>query len=149
MALESWATSDGVRRSMRGNRRRDTKPELAVRRGLWEAGIRGWRCHPKTVPGKPDVAFTRWHVAVFIDGRFWHGHPDYFTFGKSGGYWDKKIARTQERDRLANEALVAARWTVLRFWDFEVEEDLAGCLEVGSAALAQRREGREPGSRIP
>jgi DNA mismatch endonuclease (patch repair protein) len=80
-------------------RSKDTKPELAVRRGLWEAGVRGWRCHPKAVPAKPDVAFTRWHVAVFIDDRFWHGHPDYFTFGKSGEYWDKKIARRQERDR--------------------------------------------------
>jgi DNA mismatch endonuclease (patch repair protein) len=110
-------------------RSKDTKPELAVRRALFAAGVRGWRCHPKTVPGKPDIAFTRRKVAVFVDGRFWHGHPDFFTFGKSGAYWDAKIARTQERDRLANDALAAQGWTVLRFWDFEVEEDVLGCVE--------------------
>ena len=62
-------------------RSRDTKPELALRRALYAAGVRGWRCHNRQLPGKPDIAFTRWRVAVFVDGRFWHGLPDYFTFG--------------------------------------------------------------------
>jgi DNA mismatch endonuclease (patch repair protein) len=110
-------------------RSKDTGPELALRRALHAAGLRGWRCHPKHVPGKPDVAFTRVKVAVFVDGRFWHGHPDYFTFGKSGEYWDKKITRTQERDRVATAALDASGWRVLRFWDFEVEQDLLACVE--------------------
>jgi DNA mismatch endonuclease, patch repair protein len=105
-------------------RSKDTKPELLLRRALWAAGARGWRCHAKCVPGKPDLAFTRHKIAVFVDGRFWHGHPDFFTPGKSGDYWDAKIARTQERDRLANQALAANGWQVLRFWDFEVEDEL-------------------------
>lgn len=105
-------------------RSKDTKPEIALRQALHAAGIRGWRCHPKAVAGKPDIAFIRRRVAIFVDGRFWHGHPDFFTPGKSGPYWDAKIARTQERDRLANEALGATGWEVLRFWDFEVEDDL-------------------------
>lgn len=109
-------------------RSKDTKPERSLRSALFAAGLRGWRCHPKGVPGRPDVAFIRWRVAVFVDGRFWHGHPDYFTFGKSGAYWDAKIARTQERDRVANEALAAENWSVLRFWDFDVEQDLEGCV---------------------
>lgn len=117
-------------------RSKDTKPEMLLRRALHAAGHRGWRCHLKTVPGRPDVAFTRRKVAVFVDGRFWHGHPDYFTPGKSGAYWDSKIARTQERDRLANEALREAGWTVLRFWDFEIESDLADCVEAVGHALA-------------
>src|SRR4051812_43891867 len=123
-------------------RSKDTKPELALRRALWAVGLRGWRCHPKTVPGKPDVAFTRARVAVFVDGRFWHGHPDFFTFGKSGEYWDKKIARTQERDRLADDALAAAGWTVVRLWDFEVEDDLAAAVERVVSALAAARGSR-------
>jgi DNA mismatch endonuclease, patch repair protein len=105
-------------------RSKDTKPELALRQALFAAGVRGWRCHPKPVPGKPDIAFTRRKLAVFVDGRFWHGHPDFFTPGKSGAYWDQKIARTQERDRIANETLAEQGWTVLRFWDFEVEDEL-------------------------
>lgn len=119
-------------------RSKDTKPELAVRRGLYAAGARGWRCHPKAVPGRPDVAFTRRKIAVFVDGRFWHGHPDYFTPGKSGDYWDAKIARTQERDRIANQALVDQGWKVLRFWDFEIEEDLPGVIDRILAELASR-----------
>ena len=120
-------------------RSKDTKPELLLRRSLHAAGLRGWRCHPKAVPGKPDLAFTRWRVAVFVDGRFWHGHPDYFTPGKSGEYWDAKIARTQERDRLANEALEAQGWTVLRFWDFEVERELPRCVEEIRAVLSDAK----------
>jgi DNA mismatch endonuclease, patch repair protein len=106
-------------------RSRDTSPELALRRALHAAGVRGWRCHAKQLPGKPDVAFTRWKVAVFVDGCFWHGHPGFFTPGKSGPYWDAKIARTKERDAQANAALAALGWTVLRLWDFEIEQDIA------------------------
>src|SRR4051794_39961954 len=124
-------------------RSKDTKPELALRRALWAAGIRGWRCHPSAVPGKPDLAFTRWHVAVFVDGRFWHGHPDFFTPGKSGAYWDAKIARTQERDQLANQALRATGWEVIRLWDFEVEQDLEGCVGRVISALGRRREAEQ------
>lgn len=108
-------------------RSRNTGPEIALRRALFAQGLRGWRCHTKGLPGKPDIAFTRWKVAVFVDGCFWHGHPDFFTPGKSGAYWDAKIARTKERDAQANAALASAGWTVLRLWDFEVEEDVAAC----------------------
>jgi DNA mismatch endonuclease (patch repair protein) len=118
---------------------KNTKPERRLRSALFQAGLRGWRCHPKQVPGKPDIAFIRWRIAVFVDGRFWHGHPDYFTFGKSGAYWDAKIARTQERDRLANETLTAANWLVLRFWDFEVEQALPACVEEVRTALTESK----------
>jgi DNA mismatch endonuclease (patch repair protein) len=120
-------------------RSKDTKPELALRRELFRRGLRGWRCHAKDVHGKPDLAFTRWRVAVFVDGRFWHGHPDFFTPGKSGEYWDAKIARTQERDRQANEVLTAAGWLVVRFWDFEIEQQLDDCVETVIAALTEAR----------
>lgn len=109
-------------------RSRDTSPELALRRALYAAGVRGWRCHVATLPGKPDLAFSGRKVAVFVDGCFWHGHPDFFTLGKSGPYWDAKIERTKERDQLANQALADMGWTVLRFWDFEVETDVGDCV---------------------
>lgn len=120
-------------------RSKDTKPELALRKALWADGVRGWRCHAKHVPGKPDLAFGRWQIAIFIDGRFWHGHPDFFTPGKSGAYWDAKIARTQERDRQANDDLDKLGWRVLRFWDFEVEADVHACVARVRAALDEAR----------
>lgn len=118
-------------------RSRDTGPEIALRRALFAAGVRGWRCHRRDLPGRPDLAFGRTRVAVFIDGAFWHGHPEHFTPGKSGSYWDAKIARTQERDRVANTALGRDGWRVLRLWDFEVEQDLERCVQLVAQAVAR------------
>lgn len=137
--VTDFLTPETRGRVMARIRSRDTKPELLLRRRLFHDGLRGWRCHPAELPGKPDLAFTRWKIAIFVDGRFWHGHPDFFTPGKSGEYWDTKIARTQERDRLANEALAEAGWKVLRFWDFEVEHELDRCVGVIDTALADAR----------
>ncbi len=75
---------------------------------------------------------------MFVDGCFWHGHPDFFTPGKSGAYWDAKIERTKERDSVANEALRAAGWQVIRL-DFEVEQDLAACIHRVLDALSHAR----------
>jgi DNA mismatch endonuclease, patch repair protein len=137
--MTDFLTKETRSRVMSRIRSKDTRPEMLLRRELHARGVRGWRCHSKVVAGRPDLAFTRWKVAVFVDGCFWHGHPDFFTPGKSGAYWDAKIARTQERDRIANETLAACGWNVLRFWDFEVEDELDSCTEAVVQALAQRR----------
>ena len=102
---------------------RDTGPELALRRALYRAGVRGWRCHRKNLPGKPDLAFGRARLAIFVDGGFWHGHPSKYWPGRSGDYWDAKIARNQARDREVDASLAALGWQVMRLWDFEVLED--------------------------
>lgn len=112
---------------MKRVRTRDTAPELALRQALWADGVRGWRLQPRGVPGKPDLAWQGRQVAVFVDGAFWHGHPDHY-WGQSGPFWDAKIARNRARDKAVNLALDAAGWTVLRFWDFEVDRDLTGCV---------------------
>ncbi len=116
---------------------RDTKPELLLRRALFAEGVRGWRCHLRELPGRPDIAFTRWRLAVFVDGGFWHGHPDHFTFGKSGAYWDAKITRTQQRDRDVTSALVSTGWTVHRVWDFAILADVLACAIEIKALLEQ------------
>ncbi len=103
---------------------RDTAPEIVLRKALWAAGARGWRLHPKGVPGKPDIAWIGKRVAVFVDGAFWHGHPDYY-WGQSGKFWDQKIERNRERDRRVGRELADAGWEVVRIWDFEVERDPA------------------------
>jgi DNA mismatch endonuclease, patch repair protein len=106
---------------------RDTAPEIALRRALWALGVRGWRCHPKDVPGKPDLAWIGRRVAVFVDGAFWHGHPDHY-WGQSGVFWDAKIARNRARDEQVNAELAGQGWRVVRLWDFEVERDLPSCV---------------------
>jgi DNA mismatch endonuclease (patch repair protein) len=108
-------------------RTRNTEPEVRLRRALWAAGIRGWRLHPERVVGRPDLAWPSRHLAVFVDGAFWHGHPDYYH-GQSGPFWDEKIARNRARDAKVDSALAKAGWRVLRMWDFEVERDLETCV---------------------
>jgi DNA mismatch endonuclease (patch repair protein) len=86
------------------------------------------------VPGKPDVAWLGRRLAVFVDGAFWHGHPDYY-WGQSGKFWDEKIERNRKRDERVTGELIEAGWTVLRFWDFEVERRPAQCVAAVGAAL--------------
>ena len=115
-------------------RTRDTAPELELRRALWAAGVRGWRLHPRRVSGKPDLAWIGRRVAVFVDGAFWHGHPDYY-WGQSGKFWDEKIERNRRRDERVTGELVDEGWTVLRFWDFEIAKQLERCVESVRASL--------------
>lgn len=115
-------------------RTRDTAPEVELRQALWAAGVRGWRLHPRKVPGKPDVAWLGRRLAVFVDGAFWHGHPDYY-WGQSGKFWDEKIERNRKRDERVTGELIEAGWTVLRFWDFEVEQRSAQCVAAVCSAL--------------
>jgi len=103
---------------------KDTKPEMLLRKALYARGVRGWRCHRSSLAGKPDLAFGRVKLAVFVDGAFWHGHPSKWWPGRSGPYWDRKISRNMERDQMVDEELRASGWEVLRFWDFEVMNDL-------------------------
>jgi hypothetical protein len=78
---------------------------------------------PRGAAGEAGRRVQSPQVAVFVDGAFWHGHPSKYWLGRSGGYWDAKIARNQERDRRVDAELGELGWSVLRLWDFEVEAD--------------------------
>lgn len=98
----------------------NTKPEITLRKALWSMGVRGWRCHVGKLPGKPDLAFKRNKLAIFVDGAWWHGHPEYFKLGSKGAYWDKKIQGNKKRDSKNNKILRKMGWKVLRIWDMDV-----------------------------
>lgn len=119
----------------------DTVPELALRRHLRAHAVTGYRCNYKGLPGKPDIVFTRWRVAVFVDGGFWHGHPDKFAFGRWGEYWDAKVARNMERDRENDRRLTDAGYAVLRFWDFDVKRHPERCVAKVLEALSVSKAG--------
>jgi DNA mismatch endonuclease (patch repair protein) len=131
----SWASSVGTRRSMQGNRSRDTVPELAVRRLIHRAGLRySIDSMPVAkIRRRADIVFTVRKIAVFIDGCFWHGCPEHFVAPKSHvEYWDAKINRNCARDRATDESLKAAGWHVLRYWSHEdptsVAADIIQCV---------------------
>lgn len=108
---------------MRGNRRRDTRPELAVRRLLHAAGLR-YRVDFAPLPDsrrlRADIVFTRARVAVFIDGCYWHGCPEHHRPARTNAeFWSAKIAGNRERDSRSDAMLRDAGWTVMRFWEHE------------------------------
>jgi DNA mismatch endonuclease, patch repair protein len=135
--LSRRMTPEVRHRVMASIRKRDTKPEVALRRALWAAGVRGWRCHTSAVVGSPDVCFARRHVAVFVDGVWWHGHPEYLPHGRRGPYWDAKIARNMARDVRVNAELKRAGWTVVWLWDLDVLADPPGAVRTVLRALAR------------
>jgi len=113
-------SSPDVSARMSRQRRRDTEPELLLRRELHRRGMRFRVDAP--IPGLPrrraDVVFTRARIAVFVDGCFWHGCPEHATQPASNAqWWATKLTRNVERDRETDEHLRATGWTVLRFWE--------------------------------
>jgi len=114
---------------MLANRRRDTGPELRLRSLLHRRGLRFRRDFPVRLEGRiarVDIAFTRQKLAVLVDGCFWHGCPQHSTIPVANrAYWVPKLARNVERDREVDEALRAAGWEVLRFWEHTPPEEAA------------------------
>ena len=105
---------------------RDTRPEIALRKGLWALGYR-YRLHPESLVGRPDLVFRRARVAVFIDGDFWHGNPEEWRrrgkasmaamFPSRTEWWVEKIQRNIARDRDVNRRLRADGWRIVRVWE--------------------------------
>jgi len=113
---------------MKGNRRRDTKPELAVRRLLHSQGLRYRVDYPLPFDKKrsADILFTKKKIAVFIDGCFWHGCPTHFSPpGTNRAFWVAKIEGNRKRDARTNQELVQHGWVVLRYWTHDDPRDIA------------------------
>lgn len=110
---------------------KNTKPEILLRKELWRRGLR-YRKNCKQVYGKPDLVFLREQIAIFIDGEFWHGYNFEETkkrLKSNKEFWIEKIERNMERDFEITQFLVEQGWAVLRFWDFEIENDLCRCAD--------------------
>lgn len=126
---------------MRRQRRHDTTPERALRSLLHRQGLR-YRLHQQPLQGlrrQADLVFPRAHVAVFVDGCFWHACPEHATSPKANGaWWAAKLARNVERDRDTDERLAAAGWQVVRVW--EHEDAVAAAERVAAVVRAARAE---------
>lgn len=121
-------SSAAVSARMSRHPRRDTGPELALRRILHSAGMR-YRVQVP-VPGMPrrtiDLAFPRWKVAVFVDGCFWHGCAAHRSVPAANGtFWQRKIEGNVARDVQTGEHLRSLGWRVVRIWEHEAPGDAA------------------------
>jgi DNA mismatch endonuclease (patch repair protein) len=99
-------------------RARDTRPEMAVRRGLHALGLR-YRLHDRTLPGSPDLVFPRYRTAVFVHGCFWHVHGCAMSKWPATRpeFWQKKLGANAARDRRVLASLQTAGWRVLVIWE--------------------------------
>lgn len=103
-----------------------TFPEVVLRRALSKLGLR-YRLHPRNLPGKPDIVFTRVRVAIFVDGDFWHGRnwqsrKKKLSVGSNSEYWVQKIRANRARDRVHNRQLRKSGWTIIRVWETDVKK---------------------------
>ncbi len=109
---------------MRRIRRKDTKPELALRKELFRRGLR-YRVDYARAPGRPDIAMVGRKLAIFVDGEFWHGKKHTADrYAEMTEYWRTKIARNMDRDRRVNCQLTSSGWMVIRVTDRAIGRDL-------------------------
>jgi len=124
-------TDDKRRHTMSRIRSKDTSIEISLRKALWHAGIR-YRKNYTKIPGTPDIAITKYQIAVFCDGEFWHGkgwESKKERIHSNREYWIEKIERNIERDNEVNRKICGNGWTVMRFWGNEIRDNLMGCVE--------------------
>jgi len=137
---ETLVVKESVRRSMQGNTSKDTKPEVKLRKALWEAGLRGYRKNYPRWPGKPDIAFVGKGLAVFVHGCFWHDCP-ICKAGKlpatNTRFWRAKIERNRQRDGENLDALRSAGIVAIVVWECEVNRDLVSSVSLVSSACAK------------
>ena len=109
-------------------RGKNSLPEMLLRRALWQQNIR-FRIHRKDLPGRPDLVIEKYQLAIFVDGDFWHGYNWHIRKPKTNtSFWIPKIERNMQRDIFVNEQLAEMGYTVMRFWEHEVKENLHTCV---------------------
>lgn len=118
-------SKEATSRVMSANKGKDTRPELMLRKAIWEAGIRGYRLHWKAVPGRPDLVFTKQKVALFVHGCFWHRcpHCDLPMPKSNTTFWINKFSKNNERDRQKEQALLQLGWKVVTIWECKIKQD--------------------------
>ena len=130
------------KKNMQSIHSKDTSIEVVLRQALWKNGIR-YRKNLKGLPGTPDIAITKYKIAIFCDSEFFHG-KDWDTLklrlenGKNSTYWIKKITRNMERDRENEKALCFQDWLVLRFWGDDIKKHTEECVKAVKEAIFQQ-----------
>lgn len=136
-------TKEQISRNMKSNKGKDTKPELLLRKELWRRGLR-YRKNYKELYGKPDIVFLGARIAVFVDGKMWHGYDwehQEDDFKSRRDYWIPKIERNIEHDYEVSQELISLDWLVMRFWDFEIKKNLQECADKIERAYNNRKNG--------
>lgn len=131
--------SEKSHKNMSKIRAKDTSIEIALRKALWQKGYR-YRKNYKMLPGSPDIALTKYKIAIFCDGEFFHGKDwdnvkPRLQKNKNADYWIAKIERNMERDREKDQKLLYEGWTVIHFWGKDILKNPDKCVKVIEEAI--------------
>ena len=132
-------TKEQRKRNMQNIKSKDTEIEVLLRKALWKKGYR-FRKNYSKLPGKPDIAFTKYKIAIFCDGEFFHG-KDWEILklrlekGKNPDFWIKKIERNRKRDYENDKKLLFLGYTVLHFWGKDISKHTNECLQAIEEAI--------------
>lgn len=127
-------TKEQRRKNMQRIKAKDTKIEVILRKALWKKGYR-YRKNYSGLPGHPDIVLTKYKIAIFCDGDFFHG-KDWEVLkprlerSNNSEFWINKISRNRERDDEINKKLLFLGWTVIRFWGDEIKKHTDECVKV-------------------
>lgn len=131
-------------RTMGHIKSKDTSIEVILRKALWHKGCR-YRKNYKKLPGTPDIAITKYKIAIFCDSEFFHGYNWEIKKQKLGHnreYWIKKIERNMARDRDTDLKLVAMDWIPMHFWGDEIKKHPNQCVEAVEDLIFELKIGR-------
>ena len=132
-------TPEQRRKNMQAIRSTDTSIEIALRTALWHRGVR-YRKNYKQLPGKPDIAITKYRIVVFCDSDYWHGYDwenRHQRIKSNRDYWIPKIERNMARDKEITAQLQAMGWIVLRFWEWQIKKRLNECVDIVIKTIAE------------
>lgn len=127
-------TPEQRKKNMQHIRSKDTKIELKLRKALWEKGYR-YRKNYKELPGCPDIVLTKYRIAIFCDGEFFHGKDweilkPRLEKSNNSEFWIKKISRNMEHDDEIDKQLLFRDWTVIRFWGKDILKNTDECIKI-------------------
>ena len=108
---------------------KNTGPEKLIKKAMITGKIGGFVRGDK-VFGRPDFIFPKSKLAVFVDGKFWHGYKYLKLKNKLTPYWKEKLSKNIKRDKIVNARLKKDGWNVVRFWDYEVKKDSERCIGI-------------------
>lgn len=127
---KSYDSTPETRKRMSKIKLKGGKAENLLAKALWHKGYR-YRKNDKRLPGSPDIAIRKHHIAIFVDGEFWHG-KDWETqknrLKRNREYWIEKIEENINRDLRNDRLLAQAGWIPIHFWEKEVMKDLPACV---------------------
>ena len=127
-------TPEQRQKNMKQIKSNNTKIEILLRRALWHKGYR-YRKNYEKLPGRPDIALTKYKIAIFCDGEFFHG-KDWEELrlrlknSNNSEFWLNKISRNRDHDEKINQELSIMGWTVIRFWGKDIKKNVDECVKI-------------------